>query len=111
MAKCSLTTIFGVLAMVLTLNVALAADGVSVYAKCKACHGADGKGNSKMAELLKITPEQLNLIKPETQKKDDPILRKSTKEGVGKMKGLGDKLKDDEIAAVVVYLRILAKGK
>lgn len=97
--------------LVLSLNVVLAADGVSVYAKCKACHGADGKGNPKMAEFLKVTPEQLDLIRLETQKKDDPALRKSTKEGVGKMKGLGDKLKDEEIAAVVAYLRILAKGK
>ena len=101
----------GMFLFFLTVSVALAVDGATVYAKCKGCHGTDGKGNPKMAELLKITLAQLDVTKPETQKKDDALLRKLTKEGVGKMKGLGDKLKDDEISAVVAHLRTLAKGK
>lgn len=112
MIKCRLAAILGAFAMALTLNAALAvADGATIYAKCKGCHGADGKGNANLAKAFRVDPEQLDLTKPETQKKDNATLQKLVKEGSGKMKGMGDKLKDDEIAAVVAHLRTLAKNK
>lgn len=84
----------------------------TVYLKsCKMCHGTDGKGNAKLAVVLKVTLAQLNLVKDETQNKSDADLKKTIKDGTGKMKPMGGKLSDNEIAATVAHLRRLAKGK
>lgn len=91
----------------------LAADGQAVYQKsCRTCHGADGKGNAKLAKnVLKVKSEQLDLLKEATVKKDDAQLREAVKKGTGKMKPMGKKMKDEEIAVSVDYLRTLQKKK
>ncbi|MDO8496772.1 MAG: cytochrome c [bacterium] len=77
---------------------------------CKTCHGVDGKGNKNLAEkVLKIKPECLDLTKQATKDKKDEALKVAITDGIGKMKGLKDKLKADEIAPIVAHVRTLQK--
>src|SRR3989344_3621680 len=81
---------------------AFASDGKDLYEKsCKVCHGIDGGGNPKIAQMTKVKPESLNLLKQDTKDKKDKELATVISDGVGKMKGLKDKLKASEIALVV----------
>ena len=81
--------------------------GKAVYdAKCKICHGADGKGNAALAKTLKV--EFKDLASKEVQSNSDADLKKQAKEGKGKMepvKGLADKQVED----VIAFVRSLAK--
>jgi len=84
---------------------ALAAeDGKALYeSKCGMCHGMDGVAK-KMATGSK------NFNDPEWKKTAtvDGIV-KDTKDGKGKMKGLGDKLNADQMKAIAEYALTLAK--
>lgn len=85
-------------------------DGKVLYEKnCKSCHSIDGTGNPKIAKLLKVEKEQLNLTKKETREETDKELGDVIKQGRGKMKGKGDKLNDEEVDAIVKHIRILQK--
>ena len=78
-------------------------DGKALYlAKCKSCHGADGKGKTKFAEKNEI--EDLTEHKPPLAK-----IVKAITEGVKdtKMKPFKDKLSKDEINAIAAYVRTL----
>jgi mono/diheme cytochrome c family protein len=90
---------------------ALAADadaGKNVYEKgCAGCHGADGKGNDKMAKLPGFE-KGLNIVTKETKAKSDAELLKIIVEGAGKMPP-SKKLTADEHKAVLRYSRSLAK--
>jgi len=79
-------------------------DGKSLYAsKCAMCHGSDGVAK-KMATGAK------NFNDPAFKKSETPDgITKIIKEGKGKMKGLGDKLNDDQMKAVADYVLTLAK--
>jgi mono/diheme cytochrome c family protein len=78
---------------------------------CAACHGKDGTANTKMG--IKLNAK--NLTDPSVQAAfTDAKAAQSIKEGVkenGKttMKAFGDKLTDDEIKALVAYVRSLKK--
>ena len=86
--------------------VAFAADGAAVYkGKCVACHGADGKGQTPMGKNMKLR----DLGSPEVQKQTDKELYDWTALGKGKMPAYKDKLKDDEIKALVTHMRTFAK--
>ena len=91
---------------------ASAADAKANYDKaCAKCHGPDGKGQTKMGEKLGIK----DLTDPKVQDGfTDEVATKALKEGIkdkdGKTKmkaveGLGD----DEIKALVGYVRTLKK--
>ena len=88
-------------------SVAFAADataGKAVYDKsCKACHGADGKGNPAIAKALKVDLRSLG--SPEVQGKSDAELKKDSIEGTGKMRPV--KLTDAQGSDVVGYVRTL----
>ncbi len=59
--------------------------GKAVYEKsCAGCHGADGKGNEKMAKIPGFE-KGLNIVGAETKKKSDEQLLKLIAEGAGKM--------------------------
>jgi len=88
---------------------AKAADGAAIYSKeCAKCHGADGKGDTKMGKKLKIKD-----LTVEVAKLSDERIAASIKEGVNEgdkvrmkpIKGLGDA----DIAAVVAYVKGLKK--
>jgi mono/diheme cytochrome c family protein len=78
---------------------------------CAQCHGADGKAGTKMGKMLNAK----DLTDPKVQAEfTDAKATQSIKEGVkqnGKttMKAFGGKLTDDEIKALVAYVRTLKK--
>jgi mono/diheme cytochrome c family protein len=78
---------------------------------CAQCHGPDGKANTKMGKMLNAK----DLTDPKVQAEfTDAKATQSIKEGVkqnGKttMKAFGGKLSDDEIKALVAYVRTLKK--
>lgn len=89
----------------LTAGLAIGADaaaGDKVFAaKCKGCHGADGKGNPAIAKMMKVEMKPLSAVKgsPEAE------LKKHTTEGVGKMKGV--KLTDAEWSDLYAFIKSL----
>ena len=78
---------------------------------CAQCHGPDGRANTKMGKQLSAK----DLTDPKVQAAfSDAKATQSIKEGVkqgGKttMKAFGGKLTDDEIKALVAYVRTLKK--
>jgi len=89
--------------------VSLAADGSAgkgPYEKsCAGCHGADGKGNEKMATILGV--KDLGIVGKDTVKKSDDQLLKIIADGSGKMPA--SKLSKDEQKQTLGYARSLAK--
>lgn len=78
---------------------------------CSSCHGRDGVGNTRAGRMLRV----FNLQEAKVQKgftdsqafdaiKNGLVIRGSTK-----MKPFKDKLSDDEIKALVAYVRTLPK--
>lgn len=81
--------------------------GARVYrSKCKSCHGATGEGiNAKLAVKKKLDPEKLNLA-PIAEKSDEEVMAILV-DGKDKMAGFGEKLKEDQLKAVLAYCRTL----
>ena len=99
--------LLGVLALASTAAAADPELGKKVYAaKCASCHGADGKGNAKMAGMLKITIPDLSC----SAGKSDAELLKLLAEGKKPMPSFGKSLSKDEMAAVLSHAKALAKG-
>src|SRR6516164_7997581 len=78
---------------------------------CAQCHGASGKGDTKMGKMLNA----MDLTDPKKQASfTDSQAATAIKNGIkqnGKttMKAFGGKLSDDEIKALVGYVRTLKK--
>jgi mono/diheme cytochrome c family protein len=94
------------LAMGLNAN---AADGAAIYTKeCAKCHGADGKGDTKMGKKLKIKD-----LTVEVAKLSDAQIAASITDGVKE----GDKVRMKpvktvaaaDVQAVVAYVKSLKK--
>jgi cytochrome c6 len=104
-------TLLALLGIVFLLAAPLYADGdaASLFkAKCAACHGADGSGNTTIGKKMQ-TPD---LRSDEVQKQTDAQLIESTTNGKGKkMPAYKGKLTDDQIKQLVAYIRELAKKK
>src|SRR6059058_2345270 len=91
---------------------ARAADAKTNWANnCVQCHGAAGKGDTKMGKMLNAA----DLTDPKKQSSfTDAQAAAAIKDGIkqnGKttMKAFGGKLTDDEIKALVAYVRSLKK--
>lgn len=85
---------------------AFAADGAAIFkTKCAPCHSADGSGDSTMGKKLGVR----SLTAPEVQKQTDAELTATISKGKNKMPAYAGKIADASIAAVVSYLRTLAK--
>jgi len=91
----------------------LCADTGDNYAKyCASCHGSDGAGHTKAGRLLKVKDltdaQYQKTFTDETAFKD---LKEGSQDKDGKvqMKPMKDKLSDDEIKALVAYVRTMAK--
>jgi mono/diheme cytochrome c family protein len=81
--------------------------GKAVYdKKCTTCHGANGEGNPKLAQMLKA--EIRDLGSAEVQGKPDGELKKIIVEGTGKMKPVKE-LSGTDVDAVIAFIRSLAK--
>ena len=80
-----------------------AADGAAIFkAKCAMCHGADGSASTGMGKSMGLKP-----LGPEVQKMSDADLTALVTNGKGKMPAYKGKLSDDEISAVVKYVKTL----
>jgi cytochrome c len=101
------------LAIALTLSFAPAAfaeEAAEVWkAKCKSCHGEDGRAKTKVGAKEKMT----DITTAEWHAKhSDEKIRKVIADGSennNKMKAFKDKLSAQEIDALVAYIRTLKK--
>ncbi len=93
-------------------SAALAADVKANWEKhCQKCHGADGKGETKMGRQSGAKDYTDPKVQAElTDEKAIKIIKEGIVEkGKKKMDPYGDKLTDDEIKALVAYIRAFKK--
>src|SRR5580765_6906596 len=89
-----------------------AADGKALYEKdCVKCHGADGKGETKMGK--KLGAKDYTDPKVQAELKDDAAF-KATKEGLKDKEGKvlmkpAEGTSDDDIKALIAYMRAFKK--
>jgi mono/diheme cytochrome c family protein len=81
-------------------------------ANCAQCHGKDGRADTPMGKKIQAK----NLTDPKVQAeftdaKATQLIKEGAKDAQGKttMKAFGGKLTDDEIKALVAYVRTLKK--
>jgi len=104
--------IFAVLAASLLAGSASAADAKANWTThCTKCHGADGKGGTRMGRQSGV--KDYTDAKVQEAMKDDNAI-KIIKEGIvekgkKKMDPYGDKLNDEEIKALIAYIRTFKK--
>jgi mono/diheme cytochrome c family protein len=92
----------------IVLSVPARADnaGEATYkAKCAACHGPDGKGETAIGKTNKIR----DLGSADVQKQSDDELAGLIGNGKGKMPPYGKSLKPEQIKDLVAYIRTLKK--
>ena len=96
-----------VVALVALWGTALAGqDAAGTYkAKCSACHGADGKGDTPIGKKMGMK----DLASPEVQKMSDDELAAIITDGKDKMPSYKKSLKPEQIKELVGYVRSLAK--
>jgi cytochrome c6 len=73
--------------------------------KCQMCHGADGVGATPAGKIAKI----VSFKDPSVINAPDADLITIVKNGKNKMPAFSTKLTDDQIAAVLAYVRTLEK--
>jgi cbb3-type cytochrome c oxidase subunit III len=82
-----------------------AADGAAIFKRnCMMCHGADGKGFPALKTPDFTDPKWQS----STKDKEMREVIKNGKKGTA-MAAFGDQLKDEEISAVIAYVRSLKK--
>jgi cytochrome c6 len=74
-------------------------------AKCAACHGPDGKGETSVGKANKVR----DLGSADVQKQSDDEIAGIIGTGKGKMPAYGKSLKPDQIKDLVAYIRTLKK--
>ena len=81
--------------------------GRAVYeARCTRCHGADGAGRTRLAEIV----EPPDMTDPAWQRqRSDARMNASVANGRGQMPAFKKKLSRQEIVAVVAYVRTLRR--
>lgn len=85
---------------------ATAGDGGETFkAKCAACHGADGTGNTTVGKAMKVP----NLTSAAVQGKTDAQLFSLVSAGKGKMPAYGKSLGADKCKELVAFVRTLKK--
>lgn len=90
--------------VVSTVTPVFAEDAAALYkSKCQTCHGADGKGDTAVGKKMGVK----DFHDPEVVKASDADLIKTTKDGKGKMPAYNGKISDDDIKALVKYIRTL----
>jgi mono/diheme cytochrome c family protein len=93
-------------AIVVTTCSFAADSGADVFkAKCAACHGASGAGDTGMGKSLKLK----DLGSADVQAKSDADLTEIISKGKKPMPGYEGKLTNDQIQDVVKYIRTLKK--
>ena len=89
--------------LIASASIAFSADASATWnSQCASCHGKDGSGNTAMGKKLGVKDYS------KEQSFSDAEAAKVIKEGKGKMKAYS-KLSDDEVKALVTYVRSLKK--
>jgi len=89
-------------------SITIAADAKANWEKhCQKCHGADGKGQTKMGRQSGAKDYTDSKVQAElTDEKAIKIIKEGLVEkGKKKMDPYGDKLTDDEIKALLTHIR------
>ena len=103
---CGVTLTMLAVGLVLSSTPAAADDAAGTYkAKCSACHGADGKGETAIGKKMGMK----DLASPEVQKMSDDELTAVIADGKDKMPSYNKSLKPEQIKELVDYIRSLAK--
>ena len=71
--------------------------------KCAMCHGADGKANTPAGKAFKA----VSLKDPMVVNSSDEELSTIVKNGKNKMPSFKDKMTEDQVKAVITYIRTL----
>jgi mono/diheme cytochrome c family protein len=80
-------------------------------ARCKGCHGADGKAHTKIGQKEKIDDFTSAKWQAEMSDKDiKDVITNGSKKEHSKMKAFKDKLTPGEIDSLIPYIRAM-KGK
>lgn len=88
-------------------SAAQAERGRAVYeARCVRCHGADGAGRTRMAEV--VFPPDMTDAEWQSSRSDARMIASVT-DGLGQMPAFKQKLTRQEIAAAIAYVRTLAR--
>lgn len=89
-------------------GVDVAADpGAELYAKhCANCHGPQGAGDGMLGSALKPPPTDLTDAEKMASLTDEAILEVMA-QGKGMMPGLGSAVSEDELKALLAYVRTL----
>lgn len=108
MKKLLTLTVVILAGMALSAN---AADAKAIYEKeCAKCHGADGKGETKMGK--KVGAKDYSTAKVQEEMKDDKAfkaIKEGLKEGEKTVMKPTEGVTDDEIKALVKYMRTFKK--
>jgi len=82
-----------------------AGDGAALYQSigCAVCHGANGKGNPQMKDIPNFTDAAWQ------KKTDDAAMINVIKNGKPPMPAYKNRLTDEQIKALVAYIRAFAK--
>jgi mono/diheme cytochrome c family protein len=102
----------GLTVFVVSAVSALAGDGKANYeSNCAKCHGADGKGQTKMGQKLGV--KDYTDAKVQADLKDDAAI-KAIKEGLKDKDGKtlmkpAEGMSDDDVKALVAYMRTFKK--
>ena len=82
--------------------------GAAIFQElCIVCHGPDGRAQTETGTKVGAA----DLTADAVQQQGDSQLSKIIQDGKGKMPAFEGKLTDDEIRAVIAYIRQLAKKK
>jgi len=88
--------------MTITPVPAMADDAAALYkSKCQMCHGPEGKGDTPAGKKMGAK----DFHDPDVAKKTDAELVEITQNGKGKMPAYKGKLTDDQIKALIKYIR------
>ena len=91
----------------LCASAAIAADAAANWTQyCASCHGKDGSGSTTMGKKLGVKDYREAKVQGEFT---DTQATQLIKDGKDKMKPFKDKLSDDDIKALVAYVRSLKK--
>jgi len=101
------TTLLIAVSLAVTSSALLAADAAENWTKnCASCHAKDGSGSTVMGKKSGVENYQDAKVQA---KFTDAQAIEIIKNGKEKMKPFKDKLTDDEIKALVAYIRTLKK--
>jgi mono/diheme cytochrome c family protein len=98
--------------IILCAGAALAADAAVNWSQhCASCHGKDGSGNTTMGKKSGAKDYRDAKVQAEfTDAKAAQVIKDGvTENGKDKMKPFKDKLSDDDVKALVAYVRSLKK--